>query len=102
MEKTECYNNAIRQLAEKNDSLLADVWAGQGTTDWLIHPDGVHANKVGNLIIAHQIFETIAQHCSGLTTATYARDARTEWTRDTTDYREKDGDPFDPWWIKNS
>lgn len=102
VEKTERYNNAICQLAEKNDSLLADVWAGQATADWLIHPDGVHANKVGNQIIAHRIFETIAQHCSGLTTAAYTRDAGTEWTKNTTDNREKVGDPFDPWWIKNS
>ena len=102
IEKTMHYNNAIRQLAEENDGLLADVWAGQGTTDWLIHPDGVHANKVGNLIIAHRILETIAQHCSGLTTATYARDASTAWTINATEYREKDGDPFNPWWIKNS
>ncbi len=101
-EKTERYNNAIRQLARKNDNLLADVWAGQGTADWLIHPDGVHANKVGNLIIAHRVFEVIAQHCSGLTTATYTRDAGTEWTKNTTDCREEGGDPFDPWWTKSS
>ena len=101
-EKTKCYNNAILQLAEANDCLFADVWTGQRAADWLIHPDGVHANKVGNLIIAHRIFETIAQHCSGLTAATYLHDARTAWTRDTTDLREKNGDPFDPWWNSNS
>ncbi len=97
--KTRLYNQALRQLAEKNDCLLADVWEGQGLADWLIHPDGVHANKVGNLVIAHRIFEAIAQHCSGITTDVHTRDATTEWTARTTQARKSAGDPFQPWWV---
>ena len=49
--QTRVYNEVIRQLAEANDCLLADVWEAEGQADWLIHPDGVHANAVGNLVI---------------------------------------------------
>lgn len=97
--KTRLYNEAIRRLAENNDCLLADVWAGQGLADWLIHPDGVHANKVGNLIIAHRIFETIGQHCSGITVDVHKQDAKSEWTKNATQKRKSAGDPFDPWWM---
>jgi hypothetical protein len=87
-------NEVIRQLAEDNNCLLADVWEGEGLADWLIHPDGVHANVVGNIIIAHRVFEVLAQNCSGLTLYAHAQVENTDWTRHTTIARKEAGDPF--------
>jgi lysophospholipase L1-like esterase len=97
-ELTELYNVVIRQLAERNGCVLADVWAAEGRADWLIHPDGVHANRVGNLLIAHRVFEAIARHASGISGATFARDAGTKWTASTTEARARAGDPFRRSW----
>jgi len=96
--QTRVYNEVIRQLAEDNGCILADVWAAEGEADWLIHPDGVHANMVGNMVIANRVFEAIAQNCSGLTLRTFREDADTEWTRNTMRAREEAGDPFRETW----
>lgn len=69
---TEIYNKVIRQLAKKNDCLLADIYAAEGNADWLIHPDTVHANNLGHRIIGHRIFEVIAKNCSGVATKVLA------------------------------
>lgn len=61
---TEVYNAVIRQLAESNDCLLADIYAAEGRADWLIHPDTVHANDLGHRVIGHRVFEVIARNCS--------------------------------------
>ena len=63
---TEVYNLVIRQLAEECGCILADVWAAEGQADWAVHPDTVHANDLGHLLIAHRVFEAIATHCSGV------------------------------------
>ena len=80
---TRRYNQAITEVASAASCVVADIWAGQGEADWLVHPDGVHANRVGNLIIAHRIFETIAQNASGIAWATQERDKDTDWARAT-------------------
>ncbi len=98
VELTERYNAAIAALADDEDCLLADIWDAEGKADWLINPDGVHANKVGNLLIAHRVFETLANHCSGVACAVNDRDRNTQWTRDTSAARDRDGDPHNPWW----
>jgi lysophospholipase L1-like esterase len=98
MQQTHLYNECIRQLAEDNDALVAHVWEAEGQADWLINPDGVHANMVGNLVIAHRVFETLARHCSGLSVATHAKDADTDWTKQTTACRIDAGDPFQRTW----
>lgn len=92
------YNACIRGLAQKFGCILADVWSAEGYADWLIHPDGVHANRVGNLIIAHRIFEALAQRVSALTACTLEDDMTTEWTRSTTKAREDAGDSFHTTW----
>ncbi len=66
VEQTQIYNLAIKQLAEKNGCILANVYEAQGGADWLIHPDGVHANDLGHRLIGNRVFEAIANHCSGL------------------------------------
>lgn len=69
---TEEYNAAIRGLAAEHGCLLADIWAAQGQADWVVHPDTVHANDLGHLLIGHRVFETIATHCSGVASAVTA------------------------------
>jgi len=63
---TEVFNLVIRQLAKKHKCILADIWAAEGQADWVIHPDTVHANDLGHLLIANRVFEAIATHCSGV------------------------------------
>lgn len=63
---TEVYNLVIRQLAEDHGCILADIWAAEGQADWLIHPDTVHANDLGHLLIANRVIEAIASHCSSV------------------------------------
>lgn len=92
------YNDAIRSLADEYGCIVADIWAAEGGADWLIHPDGVHANKIGNLVIAHRLFEAIAQHASGLTNQTFARTRNTRYEQATTQKRAQFGDPFKKDW----
>lgn len=96
--QTMVYNEVIRQLAEADDCLLADVWQAEGCADWLIHPDGVHANAVGNLAIAHRVFEVLIQSCSGLSAEVQRLAWPTEWTRETTEQRMQAGDPYKQTW----
>jgi lysophospholipase L1-like esterase len=98
VELTERYNDAIKQLGEEEDCLVSDVWAAEAYADWAINPCGVHANKVGNLLIGHKIFETLANNCSGISEATNRRDMPTEWVLNVMKSREDVGDPYDPWW----
>jgi lysophospholipase L1-like esterase len=60
------YNEVISQVAATEECLFVDVLAANGETDWMVHYDGIHANDLGDRIIANQIFEVLAQHCSGL------------------------------------
>ncbi|MBI2431592.1 MAG: hypothetical protein HYV26_01830 [Candidatus Hydrogenedentes bacterium] len=98
IELTLQYNDCIRSLAAEFDCVMADVWASEGGADWVIDPDGVHANQVGNLLIAHRIFEAIAQHASCLTTRVFNERADTKWRKETTESRAKVGDPFKKTW----
>lgn len=78
---TVVYNREIQSLAERTGCLYADVYSAEGRADWVVHYDTVHANKVGNLLIGHKIFEVLANHCSGLSQAIHERDETTEWTK---------------------
>ncbi len=98
IEATLKYNGCIRSLAEEFDCVLADPWDAEGGADWLINPDGVHANKVGNLLIAHRIFEAIAKHASGLAAWTNELDASTKWVANTTRMRAEQGDAYRKTW----
>jgi lysophospholipase L1-like esterase len=94
-ELTRAYNRAIAKVASETDSLLADVWSAEGEADWLIHQDGVHANAVGNLVLAHRVFEVLAAHCSGLTRKTAAAHEDTEWTRECRAMNREGIEPLD-------
>ena len=95
VEATQIYNGVIHNVAEKVDGLVADVWGAQGMADWLVHPDSVHANRVGNIVIANRIFETLANNCSGLCLATREADRDTEWARATAGARENSVEPVE-------
>jgi lysophospholipase L1-like esterase len=95
---TKIYNNTIRKLALKNNCIFSDVWEAEDGSDWLINPDGVHANSVGNLIIGHRVFRDIAVNCSCLSNSTFKRTMNTEWVKDTSKIREECGDPFRKTW----
>lgn len=101
IEASRRYNKVIRRLAEKYDCLLADVWEAEGQTDWLIQPDGIHANKVGSFVIAHRIFNTIARNCSGLSLEVNKHDRETKWSKNLIRKRLAAGDSYDPWWMSD-
>ena len=98
VELTRRYNDCLRGLAAEFDCILADVWSGEGIADWLIHYDGVHANKVGQFLIANRIFEALAQHASGLTQWVFEQERDTKWTQNTMKLRSQAGDPFQKHW----
>ena len=95
---THRYNDCIRGLAAEFDCIVADMWSAEGGADWLIHYDGVHANKVGNLLLAHRLFEAIAQHASCLTNPFYAQERNSDWTKEVLQRRQEAGDPFKKTW----
>jgi len=98
VELTLRYNDCIRGLAAEFDCILVDVWAAEGLADWLIHYDGVHANKVGQILIANRIFEDLAQHASGISQWVFEQERGTLWTQNTTKKRTEAGDPFQKTW----
>jgi len=83
VESTEVFNLVIRQLAKKYECLLADIWTAEGKANWVIHPDGVHANDLGHWLIGNRVFETIAVNCSGVAAKVTAdlKNARQEVAR---------------------
>ncbi|HQI75822.1 MAG TPA: SGNH/GDSL hydrolase family protein, partial [Candidatus Latescibacteria bacterium] len=98
---TEEFNRAIKALAEEQQCLVADVWDAEGQADWLIHPDGVHANKVGNILIANRVFETIAKNASALSNSVHERDLPGRVAQELIRVRESQGDPYRAWWQKH-
>ena len=86
-EATIHYNSVIRDSADENGCLYADVWGAEGERDWMIHQDGVHANVLGNIVIANEIFKLIAQNLPGLAEDITRRHGETEWTRRTAAWR---------------
>ena len=66
------YNEQIRQVATDKDCLFVDLLAAYQDTPWMVHRDGVHANDLGHLVVAMEIFKVLAQNCSGLAKKTEA------------------------------
>ena len=58
---TRAYNQAIDRVAVRHHAMLADVWSAMGERDFLIAPDGVHANDLGHAVIAGRVFETLVK-----------------------------------------
>ena len=86
---TQLFNLVIEQLATEQGALLADVWGAEGQADWVIHPDTVHANDLGHVLIANRVFETVAVRCSGVAAGVTVAlaDARDEVRRTMEDRR---------------
>ena len=79
--QTDEYNRMLGQLAKQRSCVYADIYSAEGQKDFLIHPDAVHANKVGNMIIANKVFEAIVLASPGITKKVQQRNADTEWTQ---------------------
>ena len=69
-EVQENYNRVLRDIAQKNDCLLADVYETQKGADWTFcspsGEDDIHANDLGHQLIANKVFEVLATQCSCL------------------------------------
>ncbi len=96
-EAIHAYNQMLREAARQWHCIHADAWAAEGGCDWVVHPDGVHANRIGNLLIAHRVLEAIVHACPGLATNVHRRDADTEWTRITEQIKDKMVEPVHRW-----
>ena len=82
IEVFECFNLATEQVARQADCLFCDVLHAYGGSPWMVHYDGVHANDLGHRLVAHRIFETLAQRCSGLAARTKRLEREAERWRD--------------------
>jgi len=60
----EVFNLVIRQLAEANGLILADIYSAEVGADWIIDMDHCHPNDLGHRIIANRVFEAITRNCS--------------------------------------
>lgn len=76
---SQAYNDRLRELAGATGSIYADVWSAEGQCDYVIHPDTVHANKVGNMLIANKVFESIVHASPGIVENVQRRDAASAW-----------------------
>ena len=78
----ESFNLVTKQVADANDCLCCDVYHTYGHASWMVHNDGIHANDLGHMLIANALFQTLAQHCSGLATRTKRLEQTSERWRD--------------------
>ena len=81
-EAFETLNLVTEQVARTTGCLFCDVYHAYGGSPWMVHYDGVHANDLGHRLIAHRVFETLAQHCSGLAVRTKRLERTSERWRD--------------------
>lgn len=66
LEEFHRFNQRTKQIAGKKKCLFVDLLSAYDNAPWMIHRDGVHANDLGHLIVATEIFKVLAQNCSGL------------------------------------
>ncbi len=78
---TQDYNRMLAALAQERGLMYADVHGAEAGCPHVVHLDTVHANKLGNLLIANRIFEAIVRGCPGIAANVNRRDETTEWTR---------------------
>jgi len=83
------YNQMLLELANERGYIYADVYAAEAQTDHIIHADAVHANKVGNMILAHKVFEAIVLASPGICDSCNRRDADTDWTQFIKEWQSK-------------
>lgn len=85
------YNRATEAVAAGRDCLFVDLLAGYGNAPWLVHHDGVHANDLGHLVVAHRIFETLARSGPGLALHTRQLERTAPRWRDESTLKSDDG-----------
>ena len=78
----EWFNLVTAQVAREDGCLFCDVLNSYGGSPWMVHNDGIHANDLGHRLVAHRIFETLAQHCSGLAVRTKRLENESDRWRD--------------------
>ena len=83
----ESFNLITEQVARATECLFCDVYHAYGDAPWMVHHDGVHANDLAHLLIAIALFQTLAQHCSGLAVRTRRIEQTSERWRDESDLR---------------
>ncbi len=66
LEICRAYNDRTAHLARSTDCLFVDLLAAYDEAEWMVHGDGCHANDLGHLVVANEIFKVLAQNCSGL------------------------------------
>ena len=76
------FNLAIGQVAKEAGCLYSDVYSAYGGAPWTVHYDGVHANDLGHRLVANTVFQTLAQHSSGLAVRTKRLEQTSERWRD--------------------
>jgi len=80
-EATRAYNRMLRKLAEERGLVYADVYSAEADCPYVVNVDGVHANKIGNMLIAHRVFEAIVRGCPGIARNVARRDETSDWTK---------------------
>ena len=60
------FEDLISGIAGSKDCLFVGLLEAYGGAPWLIHFDGVHANDLGHMVVATEIFQTLLRSCSGL------------------------------------
>lgn len=76
------FNLEIAKLSNELGCLYTNVYDSYGEAPWMVHYDGVHANDLGHRLIANAVFQTLAQHCSGLSLRTKRLEQTSERWRD--------------------
>ncbi len=49
-----------RQIAERNDLVLADIYAAEVGVDWIVDEDHCHPNDLGHLLVANDPWDGVA------------------------------------------
>ena len=60
------FDDVISGIAKLKDCLFVELLEAYGGAPWLIHYDGVHANDLGHMVVATEIFQALLRSCSGL------------------------------------
>ncbi|MBN1348876.1 SGNH/GDSL hydrolase family protein [candidate division KSB1 bacterium] len=81
MEAAKTYNRILHDISQQTNCVYADVWRAEGEKAWVVHQDTVHANKIGNMLIAHAVFQATVHAAPGIAKNVRKRDAGTEWTK---------------------
>ena len=69
----------LKSLSEERGLIYADVYSAEAGCPHVVHMDTVHANKIGNMLIAQRVFEAIVRASPGVAQSVQRRDATSAW-----------------------